>query len=131
MPTSLLVTTLNQTKLHSKWSKWIMRMQEYDLDIKPTKTIRGTRLDEFLNQSHALVIAESPQVDDLIAFKELVNEIELASQPWYRPIIYFLINGVCPPDMDTKAKRTLHLQIVRYVLQGQILYQRNLDGVLS
>jgi predicted AlkP superfamily pyrophosphatase or phosphodiesterase len=39
--TSLLVSTLNQTELHSKWSKWIMCMKEYDLDIKPTKTIRG------------------------------------------------------------------------------------------
>jgi hypothetical protein len=55
--------------MHSKWSKWIMHMQEYDLDIKPTKTIRGTGLDELITQSHPLVIAEPPQVDDLIAFK--------------------------------------------------------------
>jgi ribonuclease HI len=131
VPTSLLVTALNQTELHSKWSKWIMRMQEYDLEIKPTKTIRGTGLAGLLTRSHPSVIVEPPQVDDLIAFEEVVNEIELASQPWYGPIIYFLINGVCPPDMDTKAKRTLRLQIVRYVLQGQVLYRRNLDGVLS
>ena len=79
-------------------------MQEHDLDIKPMKTIRGTRLAELLTQSHPSVIVEPPQVDDLIAFEELVNEINLASQPWYGPIIYFLTNGVCPPDMDTKAK---------------------------
>jgi hypothetical protein len=104
VPTSLLVTTLNQTELHSKWSKWIMHMKEYDLDIKPTKTIRGTGLDEFLTQSHSLVIVEPTQVDNLISFEELVNETELASQPWYGPIVYFMINGVFPPDMDTKSK---------------------------
>jgi hypothetical protein len=48
VPTSLLVTALNQTELHSKWSKWIMRIQEYDLEIKQTKTIRGTGLDGLL-----------------------------------------------------------------------------------
>ena len=104
MSTYLLVTALNQTELHSKWSKWIMFMQEYDLEIKTTKTIRGTGLAGLLTRSHPLVIVEPPQINDLIAFKELVNEIELASQPWYGPIIYFLINDVCPPDMDTKSK---------------------------
>jgi hypothetical protein len=104
VPTSLLVTALNQTELHSKWSKWIMCMQEYDLDIKPMKTIRGTWLDEFLTQSHASVIVESPQVEDLISYEEMVNKTELASQPWYKPIVYFLMNGVFPPDMDTKSK---------------------------
>jgi hypothetical protein len=69
VPTSLLVTTFNQTELHSKWSKWIMRMKEYDLDIKLTKTIRGTGLAKLLTQSHPSIIAEPPQVDDLIAFK--------------------------------------------------------------
>jgi hypothetical protein len=79
-------------------------MQEYDLDIKLMKTIRGAGLAEFLTQSHPSVIAEPPQVDDLIVFEELVNETELSSQPWYGPIVYFLINGVFPLDMDTKAK---------------------------
>jgi hypothetical protein len=79
-------------------------MQEYYLEIKPTKTIRGTRLDQLLTQSHPSVIAEPPQVDDLISFEELVNETELDSQPWYGPIVYFLINGVCPLNMDTKSK---------------------------
>ena len=75
-------------------------MQEYDLEIKPMKTIRGTWLAGLLTRSHPSIIVEPPQVDDLIAFEEVVNEIELASQPWYGPIIYFLINGVCPLDMD-------------------------------
>jgi hypothetical protein len=41
------------------------------------------------------------------------------------------MNGVFPLDMDTKSKRTLHLQFVQYLLQYQILYWKNLDGVLS
>jgi hypothetical protein len=85
-------------------------------------------LDELLAQSHALVIDESPQVEDLISYKEMVNETEFVSQPWYGPIVYFLINGVFLSDIDTKSKRTLHLQVVWYVLQDQKLYRRNLDG---
>jgi hypothetical protein len=131
VPTYLLVIALNQTELHSKWSKWIMHLKEYELDIKLTKTIRGTWLVELLTQSNPSVIAEPPQVDELISFEELVNETELASQPWYIPIMYFLINGVCPSNMDTKAKQTLCLQVVWYVLKDQILYRGNLDGVLS
>jgi hypothetical protein len=49
-------------------------MQEYDLDIEPTKTIRGIGLDGLLTQFHPLIIVEPPQVDDLIYFEELVNE---------------------------------------------------------
>jgi hypothetical protein len=97
-----------------------MGMQEYDLNIEPTKFIKRIGLVELL-KSHALVIVESPLIEDLIAYKDIHNETELVMQPWYDPIIYFLINGVCPLDMDIKAKQTLHLQVVGYVLQDRIL----------
>lgn len=71
--TSPFIVGLNQTKLHSKWSKWIMCMRENDLDIQPMKTIKGTSLDEFMTESHALVIVESPQVEDLIYYEEMAN----------------------------------------------------------
>ena len=45
--------------------------------------------------------------------------------------MYLEINGVFPLDRNTKSKKTLFLQAIQYVLQGQILNKRNLDGVLS
>ena len=45
--------------------------------------------------------------------------------------MYREINGVFPLDTNTKSKKTLFLQAIQYVLQGQILNKRNLDRVLS
>jgi hypothetical protein len=69
-------------------------MQEYELDIIPMKKLMGIGLDEFISQSYASVIVEAPQVEDLIDYEEMVRKNKLASQPWYGPIIYFLMNGV-------------------------------------
>jgi hypothetical protein len=44
VPTYLLATALNQTKLHCKWCKWIMHIQKYDLEIKLMKNHKGNKV---------------------------------------------------------------------------------------
>jgi hypothetical protein len=86
-------------------------MQEYDLDIKSIKTIKGTRLVDLITKSHALVIAKPPLIKDLIAYKEMDEKLNWPNNHGMNlSYIHFFINSVCPLDMDNESKITLKLK---------------------
>lgn len=40
-PTTVVKDILTQGDIEGKWGKWIAKIQEYDMDIKPTKLTKG------------------------------------------------------------------------------------------
>jgi hypothetical protein len=48
VPSSTLKEIMNQHDSDGKRCKWIAKIQEYDLDIKPTKLIKGQGLAKIL-----------------------------------------------------------------------------------
>ena len=89
-----------------------MCMKAYDLDIHLTQTIKGTGLDELLAKSHALIIAELPLIEELVAYKAFDNETKLDTQPWYDPIIYLFINIIDPPDMTCLSRKMSQVNFI-------------------
>jgi hypothetical protein len=49
---------------------------------------------------------------------------------WYKNLIYYLQNQICPDNLDTHQRRRLHLESARYVIIGDFLFRRSADGVL-
>ena len=50
--------------------------------------------------------------------------------PWYHDIYQFLRYGTYPKAVTTKHKRTLRHLATRFVIHGETLYRRTVDGVL-
>ena len=48
VPNSDVKDVLVQSDVEGKRGKWITKIQEYDLDIKPTKLVKGIRLAKLL-----------------------------------------------------------------------------------
>jgi len=93
VPNATVKDVLIQTDLEGRWEKWIAIMLEYDLEIKPTKLIKGQSLARLLVESnlHALDIniiatmSEDEEESSLIQ----VSEIFIQSL-WYSDIVYVL-----------------------------------------
>ena len=51
VPNSVVKDVLVQSDVEGKRGKWIAKIQEYDLDIKPTKLIKGLGLAKLLTES--------------------------------------------------------------------------------
>ena len=56
VPTVVVKDILTQADLDAKRAKWIVVLLEYDLEIKPTKLVRGKGLAKMMNQSNCDVL---------------------------------------------------------------------------
>jgi hypothetical protein len=50
--------------------------------------------------------------------------------PWYKNFVYYLKNQRCPNNLDTHQRRRLCLKSARYVIIGDLLFTRSVDGML-
>jgi hypothetical protein len=80
--------------------KWIAIMLEYDLEINPTKLIKGQGLAKWMAQSNCddlginfiVDLIENPKEETTVQVSE-----KIIDSPWYRDIIYVLKNLQAPP----------------------------------
>ena len=52
VPSSIVKDILNQPHIDGRRGKWIEKIQEYDLEIKPTKLVKGQGLTKLLAESN-------------------------------------------------------------------------------
>ena len=74
-PASLKCCILTQPDSEGKRGKWIAKIMEYDVEIKPTKLVKGQGLENLLADSNceALglhLIAKQPRQEELQAEQE-------------------------------------------------------------
>ena len=92
---------------------------EFDIEIKPTKLIKGQGLACLMADSNCKVLnlglADSNilQADD-----KIIPYPDLFESPWYQDIVYFLQNLSCPPEMEKSKKRALKLKAIKYCIIG-------------
>jgi hypothetical protein len=115
---------LSQQDCLGSRGKWISQIQEYDLEIKPTKIIKGQGLAKMLAESNeeAIEMGEKEQINIVIS--------ELEGDEWYLDIIYYLKNLTCPSHLVDHKRRALRLKAMKYCLTQDGLGWRNIDGVI-
>ena len=90
--------------------KWISCIQEYDLETKPIKIVKGQGLAQLLTErgsSHAINLVDEREYHILH-----IDE----NHEWYRDIIYFLRNLSCPDHLVDHQRRDLRLKAEKYAL---------------
>jgi hypothetical protein len=136
VPSASVKDILIQPDIDERRSKWIAKILEFDLEIKPTKLVKGQGLAKLLTKSNY----KSLGVNFINTFLEdqqaewsdrsSQDNPPLAECAWYKNIIYFL-QELRPPDGMGKSKeRDLKLKAIRYCLINQVLYWKDPLGVL-
>ena len=99
-----------------KRGKWIAAILEYDLEIKPTKLIKGQGLAQLMAESN-LQALDINMVDALDEQEELpapTVEEQFQNSPWYADILYVLTNLNAPPNLSKTKVRFLKLTTRNY-----------------
>eukprot|EP00253_Pinus_taeda_P027087 PITA_27087 len=119
--------------LEGRQGKWIVALLEYDVEIKPTKLVKGQGLAKLMAESnlHALDI-------NLIAVMSNENEEGSSIQVsevfilslWYSNIVYVLQNLSPPPGIARNKSRTLKSKAAKFCILNSALYWKDPDGVL-
>ena len=134
VPTCIVKYILVQMDNDGKRGRWLVKIQEFDLEVKPTKLVKGQGLTKLLAESNfrALEInhLEShgyiPDIEELDDQTPTVQiKDKFSSSAWYHDIVAYLLTLQCPSDMTPSKERTLKLHTVKYcIIQGQ-LYQKD------
>jgi hypothetical protein len=54
----------------------------------------------------------------------------VSEHPWFKDLVHYLQNQRCPDNLDIHQRRRLCLESSRYVIIGDFLFRRSVDGML-
>jgi hypothetical protein len=104
--------------------KWVSKIQEYDLEIKPIKIVKGEGLAQMPIESNqeAIQMGEREQINMVVS--------ELEHDEWYFDIIYYLKNLSCPNHLLDYKRRALRLKTMKHYLTENGLGWKDPDRVI-
>ena len=93
VPRNVVKNILTQSNPKGKREKWIAVLLEYDLEIKPTKLVKGEGLPKLMTDLNY----ESFQLNSLSNHSNKLHSglqvmIDFTLSPWYSDIVYNLRN---------------------------------------
>eukprot|EP00253_Pinus_taeda_P002829 PITA_02829 len=125
VPFSSVRQLLIQRELGEKRANWVTTLQEYDLEIKPAKIVRGQGFCRLL--AGASNIPESSDTDQ----PETINQASVIdSESQYVDLIFYLKNGYTPPNLSYKNKRAIRLKAKIFTIIDDVLFRQNYDSIL-
>jgi hypothetical protein len=113
---------LIQLDIDGRRRKWIAKILEFDLEINPTKLVKGQGLAKLLVESNCKYLgvnfintcSKGQQAD--FSDKNPQDSPPLAECTWYKDVIFFL-QELRPPDSMGRSKaRALNIKAIRYCL---------------
>jgi hypothetical protein len=137
--TSSIKDILVQSDSDGRRGRWIAKIQEFDLEVKPTKLIKGQGMDKFLAESNlqALRINQLEEDEDFLEINKLdfatpTVEIEdrFSSSAWYHDIVSYLLTLQCPSELTPSKASTLKLHAIKYYIIDVKLYWKDPLGFL-
>jgi hypothetical protein len=136
VPSASVKEILIQPDIDGRRSKWIAKILEFDLEIKPTKLVKGQGLARLLVESNYKALgvnfinsySENQQAE--LSDEDPQVTPPLAGCTWYKDIIFFLQKLQPPDGMEKRKVRALKLKSIKYCLIDQVLYWKDPLGVL-
>ena len=115
---NIVVKDILSQDLDGKRGKWISLILEYDLQIKPTKLIKGQGLARLMAESNlqALDINMVNTLDEQQELPDPTVEEKFQSSPWYSDILYVLTQLNAPPKLSNTKARFLKLKARSYCI---------------
>ena len=105
--------------------KWLAKIQEFDLEVKPTKIVKGQGLERMLVESNfrSLGINKFEYHDYFYDIEEIDDQTPItqiddnfSSSSWYSDIVSYLLTLQCPNNMTPSKEITLKLQAIKYCI---------------
>ena len=103
-------------------------LQEYDLEIKPAKIVKGKGMCLLFAKSNDPKDQQTKWEQEEAAPTGSINAIETTTPEWYDHIKFFLNHGFSLKTLDSKKRRALRLNSTPYQFIDNVLFRKNYDG---
>jgi hypothetical protein len=118
---------LTRQLLGGKYSKWIVILQEFDLEFERAKSKKSLVFVEFICDlpcSEMENVAEDSLPDESLF---LINSDDL----WYGDIIRYLQTQTFMPDLSSIDFHRIRYQARQYIILGDTLYRCGIDSIFQ
>jgi hypothetical protein len=132
VPNAVVKDILTEDNPDGRRGKWIAIILEYDIEIKPTKLIKGQGIAKLMAESNfqALDINFLDVADEQGEMETPnIREVFLNS-PWYADLIFVLQNLQAPPGLTKTKARFLKLKALKFCILEGNLYWKDPAGIL-
>lgn len=132
VPNSIVKDILAQNGSEGKRGKWIATILEYDIEINPTKLIKGQGLAKIMAESNcqALDINFISALDDQEEMATPPISEPFTDSPWYADIIFVLQNLQAPPGLTRTKAIFLKMKSLKYCIIDNALFWKDSSGIL-
>eukprot|EP00253_Pinus_taeda_P012437 PITA_12437 len=120
-----MIYILTNQLLGGKYSKWIVILQEFDLEFEKSKSKKSLVFAELMcdfPRDDTETVAEEPIADECLF---LISTLD----PWYGDIIVYLQTQSFRPEISRSERRKIRLQSQQFRIIGDTLYRRGADSV--
>jgi hypothetical protein len=137
--TNAIKDILVQPNSDGRRGRWLAKIQEFDLEVKPTKLVKVQGLERMIAESNfiALGINNFESYDSLLDIKEIDDQARIiqiednfSSSSWYSDIVTYLLTLQCPKYMTPSKEITLKLHAIKYCIIDGKLYWKDPLGFL-
>ena len=109
----------------------------YDIEIKPTKLVKGQGLAKLLTDSNCQALGLNVVFNELPEEEKSQHEREkeqifqkYVDSAWYGDIVYFILFLQSPPDLDKGKFRSLKLKAMNFCIFEHNLFWKDPIGIL-
>jgi hypothetical protein len=116
---------LTRRLLRGKYSKWIVILQEFNLDFERAKSKKSLVFVELicdLPSNDTKDMAEDSLPDESLFMISFDNV-------WYEDIIIYLHTQTFRPDLSSTDHRCIRYQACQYIILGDTLYRHGFDSI--
>ena len=117
---------LSRRIVGGKFNKWIVILQEFDLDFQSAKSKKSLVFAELIVE---FLVEEDVAIEEDSFPDEHIFLIS-TSNPWYRDILIYLQNLKYLAAFSWEEWHKLHVHAKNYLIIGDILYRRGVDSIL-
>ena len=120
-----MIYILTKQLLGGKYSKWIVILQEFDLEFEKSKSKKFLVFAELMCDfpcADTESVAEEPIVDESLF---LISTLD----PWYGYIIVYLQTQSFRPEISRSQRWKIRFQSQQYKIIGDTLYRLGVDSV--
>ena len=118
VPNIVVKDVLLQPDTEGKRGRWISKILEFEIEIRPTKLVKGQGLAHLMAESNYKALELNVEGSS----REISEYPNIFQFDWYKDIVYFLQNMNCPPEMEKSKRRAFKLKAVKYCIMENNLY---------
>jgi hypothetical protein len=104
-------------------------VQEFDIDIKPAKLVKGQGLCKLVVEAQDQVNEHPGWENEMALWCGEALYISPGKESWYEKLTYLLHHGTCLVNLNPRERRSLKLKSTQYHLINLVLFRVNYDGV--